>query len=361
MKVIVNQQDFLKALSFAGRALKGKSSIPAFGMFAISVKNNVAHIRVVNDELGIYTQCPIIDGDEVKIAVMGTDLLRVIKPLYGEITLDIDQSNQRVTIKSKTGKYKLPLENYDDMPDQDIKGADPLFSTTAEELNSALSVCEKVVSPDELRPVMGTVNINVENGKRHVVGTDSHQLNLVQNFNADVSEETNVLVTLSAAQALKGLQDQIDVKRKNNFIIYDNGKQKVVQTQIVGNYPKYENVIPQDNKITVTFEKDDLIGAISRIMTVVNSTTHLVALNISEGQINITGQDIDFGRSGEESIACESNGNIEIGFNAVLLSNILKTRKSETLTFQLSNPSRAGLIYGDDDVLSLLMPLMMNV
>ena len=63
---------------------------------------------------------------------------------------------------------------------------------------------------------------------------------------------------------------------------------------------------------------------------------------------------------------CEYTGNpMNIGFKGTLLMELLNNLESEEIVFQLADPSRAGVIVPaeqpeNEDVLTLLMPMMLN-
>jgi DNA polymerase-3 subunit beta len=57
---------------------------------------------------------------------------------------------------------------------------------------------------------------------------------------------------------------------------------------------------------------------------------------------------------------------MEIGFKSVFLIEILSNLSSQDVVFEMSDPSRAGIMlpteneYEDEDVLMLLMPMMIG-
>ena len=80
----------------------------------------------------------------------------------------------------------------------------------------------------------------------------------------------------------------------------------------------------------------------------------------------VSAQDIDFSTSAEEKIVCNYDGDeLNIGFKATYLIEILSNINSEEILFELADPSRAGLIIPseneeNEDLLMLLMPMMLN-
>ena len=87
---------------------------------------------------------------------------------------------------------------------------------------------------------------------------------------------------------------------------------------------------------------------------------------LSENQIVVSAQDIDFSTSAEESISCSYSGDsMGIGFKSVYLIEILNNISSQEVSIELSDPSRAGLILpienqANEDLLMLLMPMMLT-
>ena len=67
-----------------------------------------------------------------------------------------------------------------------------------------------------------------------------------------------------------------------------------------------------------------------------------------------------------ETLVCEHDGeDIEIGFNAKFLVEMLGNLHSKEITLQMSAPNRAGLLIPGDkddneDILMLVMPVMLN-
>jgi DNA polymerase-3 subunit beta len=131
-------------------------------------------------------------------------------------------------------------------------------------------------------------------------------------------------------------------------------------------YPDYENVIPSDNSNNITVDKSEILNSLKRISIYANKTTNQVRLKVSGSEILISAEDLDFSNEANERISCDHEGSdIEIGFNAKFLIEILSNILSDKVIFKLSEPNRAGLILpedidDDEDLTMLVMPVMLN-
>ena len=131
-------------------------------------------------------------------------------------------------------------------------------------------------------------------------------------------------------------------------------------------YPDYENVIPSDNSNSIEVDKSEILSSLKRISIYANKTTNQVRLKVSGSEILISAEDLDFSNEANERISCEHDGDdIEIGFNAKFLIEILSNIHSDKVIFKLSEPNRAGLVLPEDiedeeDLTMLVMPVMLN-
>ena len=109
-----------------------------------------------------------------------------------------------------------------------------------------------------------------------------------------------------------------------------------------------------------------IILACKRVAVFANTGTSLIKLALTENQIKISAQDIDFSTSAEETIACDYTGMpMAIGFKAPFLIEILSSIASQDVVLALADPARAGLILPSEneenqDLLVLLMPMLLN-
>jgi DNA polymerase-3 subunit beta len=131
-------------------------------------------------------------------------------------------------------------------------------------------------------------------------------------------------------------------------------------------YPDYENVIPSVNNIKMTIGRTDFLSALRRISIYANKTTHQVRLKITGSELQISAEDLDFSNEANERLSCEHEGeDIEIGFNAKFLIEMLNNIDSDQIKLTMSAPNKAGVILPGEkdkteDILMLVMPVMLN-
>jgi DNA polymerase III subunit beta len=144
------------------------------------------------------------------------------------------------------------------------------------------------------------------------------------------------------------------------------GNIKMICRLIDERFPDYENVIPQNNPNKLRIERTDLLSTLRRISIYSNKTTHQIRLKISANELIISAEDLDYSNEATEKLACEYAGeDMEIGFNAKFMIEMLNNLSNKTISLEMSQPNRAGLILPieqseNENILMLVMPVMLN-
>ena len=223
---------------------------------------------------------------------------------------------------------------------------------------------------DELRPVMNGIYFDITTEDITFVASDGHKLVRNKTFVAHGDEKAAFILPKKPATLLKNLLPkeqgdvQIDFDDRNAIFTLEN--YRMVCRLIEGRYPNYNSVIPQDNPHKVTIDRQMLISALRRVSVFSSQASSLIKLRLSENQIQISAQDIDFSTSAEETLICQYAGNaMSIGFKSTFLIDILNNLTAQEVIVELADPSRAGVIVpaeqeDKEDVLMLLMPMMLN-
>lgn len=217
---------------------------------------------------------------------------------------------------------------------------------------------------------MTGVYVNLNDKNTTFVSTDGHRL--VRYRRKDVRSDNGnaIIIPRKALNLLKSTLPSentvvtLDFNMSNAFFRFDNIR--MICRLIDERFPEYENVIPTQNHIKMTIDRAALVGALKRISIYANKTTHQVRMKITGSELQVSAEDLEYSNEANERLACDHDGeDIEIGFNARFLLEMLANLDSDRVNFNLSAPNRAGVILPEEqdkneDILMLVMPVMLN-
>jgi len=371
MKFIVNSAYLLKQLSNINGVITTNPVVPILENFLFELEKGGLTVTASDLQTSMITELQVESKEKGSIAVPARILLDTLKNLPEQpVTFSIDESTYSVEIISDNGRYKLSGENATDFPKVPSVSNDFTAEISTEVLARAVNNTIFATSNDELRPAMTGVYVNLGDKNTTFVATDGHRL--VRYRRSDVKSENgnSIIIPRKALNLLKATLPSENTEVSLNFNMsnayFKFGNIKMICRLIDERFPDYDNVIPTVNNIKMTIERSDLLGALKRISIYANKTTHQVRLKITGSELQISAEDLDFSNEANERLSCEHEGeDIEIGFNAKFLIEMLTNMDSNKIKLTMSAPNKAGVILPaekDDaeDILMLVMPVMLN-
>ncbi|HNT49392.1 MAG TPA: DNA polymerase III subunit beta [Cyclobacteriaceae bacterium] len=371
MKFIVNSSYLLKQLSNINGVITTNPVVPILENFLFEIDKSSLTVTASDLQTSMITELGIESKERGNIAVPARILLDTLKNLPDQpVTFSIDESTYSIEISSDNGRYKLSGENATDFPKVPSVSNDFSASISTEVLARAVNNTIFATSSDELRPAMTGVYVNLGEKNTTFVATDGHRLVRYRRTDIKSDNGNSIIIPRKALNLLKATLPTentdvtIDFNMSNAFFKF--GNIRMICRLIDERFPDYENVIPSQNPIKMTISRTDLLGSLKRISIYANKTTHQVRLKITGSELQVSAEDLDFSNEANERLSCEHEGDdIEIGFNAKFLIEMLTNLDTDQIKLNMSAPNKAGVILPiekdkGEDILMLVMPVMLN-
>lgn len=371
MKFIVNSAYLLKQLSNINGVITTNPVVPILENFLFELDKGSLTVTASDLQTSMITELQVESKEKGSIAVPARILLDTLKNLPEQpVTFSIDESTYSIEIISDNGRYKLSGENATDFPKVPAVSNDFTADFSTEVLARAINNTIFATSNDELRPAMTGVYVSLGEKNTTFVATDGHRL--VRYRRTDVKSENgnSIIIPRKALNLLKATLPSENTDVVVNFNMsnayFKFGNIKMICRLIDERFPDYDNVIPTANNIKMSIERSDFLGALKRISIYANKTTHQVRLKITGSELQISAEDLDFSNEANERLSCDHDGeDIEIGFNAKFLIEMLTNMDSDKIGLTMSAPNKAGVILpaekdSNEDILMLVMPVMLN-
>ena len=147
----------------------------------------------------------------------------------------------------------------------------------------------------------------------------------------------------------------------SNHLGFKAASTEVYTRLIEGTYPNYDQVIPKDNDKIATIDKKALESAVRRMAVVASDQTHRIRLKFEPNRVHLNVLTPDLGEGHDELEVGYDGEELEIGFNAHYLLEVLRYMPTDEVKVAFKAPERAATLepVGDDssEYLCLVMPL----
>ncbi len=373
MRFVVSSTALLSHLQAISKVINSKNTLPILDCFLLELEGSTLSLTAADSETRLVTSLEVNEADgNGKFAVNAKNLLDPLKELPDQpLTFEINSDNLETFIFFHNGKYNFIGQNGEDYPQpKQLKETAVSLTIEPQVLFSGINRTLFASADDELRPVMNGVYFDITTEDLTFVASDGHKLVRCKTLSAKGAERASFILPKKPANLLRAIlpkeSETVEIKFDENNAYIKMSSYTMTCRFIEGRYPNYNSVIPQNNPNKVVLDRLSFLNALKRVSVFSNQASNLIRLQLSDKNIIVSAQDIDFSTAAEETISCDYTGTpMSIGFKSSFLIDILNNIPSSDISLELSDPSRAGLIIPaeneeNEDLLMLLMPMMLN-
>ena len=378
MKFIINSQQFCKQLQALSGVITNSNTVPIINCFHFHMEENKLIVKATDLETTLVSTIELescrIEGIDT-IAVPSKLLLDILKSLDDvPMTFSVDANNFGIEISSGEGKYRLSGQNADAFPTMPAIDETVTTNISSTALIDAINKTAFAASTDEMRQQMAGIYFQLGTENMTCVATDAHKLVRYRRKDVRSDQEASFImprkpITL-VKNILSGKKEECEVlmEYNNTNVSFTFDNMYIVCRLVDGKYPNIEAAIPKENPNKLIIDRSSFLNTLRRVGLFANQSTHQVRLSLTEREINISAEDIEFSNDAHEKLPCQYEGEpMEIGFNAKFLTEMVNNISTENITIEMSHPSRAGIIFPiyeseeerPEEILMLVMPVML--
>jgi DNA polymerase-3 subunit beta len=373
MKFIVSSGMLLKNLQAISGVLNTSTPLPILEDFLFDIVEGELTISASDLETTMTTKMNVEAKENGKIAIPARILLDTLKTFPEQpLTFTIKSETFAIELSSDYGKYNLSGQDGEEFPRIPVIEDVQTLEMPTNVLSEAINKTVFATGNDELRPVMTGVFFQLNKDNITFVATDAHKLVRYRRNDLKSKTETSFILPKKPLNLLKNTLPAEDTKvsinynNSNAFFSFNNIS--LICRLIDGRYPNYEAVIPKENPNALTVDRIAFLNSIKRVSIFSNKSTHQVRLKITGSELQVSAEDLDFANAANEKMNCSYVGeDMEIGFNARFMVDMLSNLSTNEVLVEMSTPNRAGLLLeapsernSDEDILMLVMPVMLN-
>lgn len=375
MELTIQQNDLAFAVGRALGSVSTKSPLPLLSCVLLEADSGT--LRVTGTDLDVTTsvEVPCTVARAGRVAVGARHFHEVLRKMpRGALAVTLAGGQLDVRYGGGKGWSKFPVQNPDDFPRVPELKAESKVSIAGDALSRLIARSGYAASTEETRPQLNGVLLQGTAQALVMVATDGHRLARATRKGAfgglgkdGVIVPTRALqaVNRTAEEATSAVEIEIAGARNQAAFTTQVGAYKVmILTRLLeGPYPNYEQVIPRDNPRELKVNRTDLEEAVSIVASHADNVTRQVRFSVRKDRLGVSSA-TELG-AGEHQIDAQYPGeDMDIGYNATYLADILRTLGTEQVAFRLKTALGAGLVEpvgalseADEDVLCLIMPL----
>ena len=371
MKFIISSSELLRGILSVSKAIPAKSALPILENFLFDLKANTLQITASDTELTLRTVLEVERTDEDgQIAVPASHITNLLKELPDQPLTIQTKDSATFECSWASGASTLPYFPAEYYPE--ITMADETAVTVdfpAQSLVDGISSTIYATADDEIRPVMNGILFDIDTESTTLVASDSHKLICYTATDVKSAEKASFILHKKPAAVLKSIigknTEIVSIAFDSKNVVFKFENTVVVCRLVVGKYPKYRDVIPQNNSNVLKMERVQLLNTVRRVSVCANKASNHIKLDLKPGSLEVSAQDLGFQIAAYEKMDCQYDGEeLTIGFKSTFLIDMLNNMTCNELVIKFADSRRAALIVPAESeeesgkLCGILMPIM---
>ncbi|GAB6137140.1 DNA polymerase III subunit beta [Halanaerobaculum tunisiense] len=363
MKVKLNQKEFYNAIQTVKKAVSSKTTLPILSGILLRTAGN--NLKLVGTDLEIGIEC-FVEADIIEqgdIVLPAKYLASIARELPNEeILLSTEPTNNTSQIKCGNSQFNIHGSAADEFPLLPEIESNTEFSITQEKLKQVIKQIEFATSEDESKPFLTGGLLILDENSIKLVATDTYRLAYREDeLDQLPASQEKVIIPKKTLSELSKLLDDSEEKVKiivtENQILFQFAGISIVSRLIEGQFPDYNQVIPDQTKTQVEVAKGDLLQAAKRASLLAKRESNVIKINFETDKLIITSNAPEIGQAYEEVSISLTGPESEIAFNASYLIDCLKVIDQDTINIELSGALAPGVIKTGQNYICVIMPV----
>lgn len=366
----VEKEILLNGLKIVERATAQKGLQPVLANILFdAVDKNKINLYATDFDLSIITSIEAQVSSIGKITLPARKLIDIVSRLNDGI-INFELNNTIMSITSGKTKFEILGISANEFPqiellseeDNEVEIDLKPFIIGIKEAGFAAASYES--NNNLLSGVVCDINKNV----LEIASTDGNRLARARKIITNKEDKSvKLIVPAKVLQEFLKIsyfidEDTIKIYSKNNKIMIQSYNITIISSIMNGQYPQYNQLIPQSFPKEAKVNVQKIISALERVSTMVDEKKNSVKFSFSNNSLSLMADTPESGNSEDEIDIMYSGEDILIAFNYKYLLECFKNIESENMIICMNTNLSATVIKPDneEDFIYLVMPVQIR-
>lgn len=373
MRFVVKKEDLYNGIKIVERATSMKALQPVLLNILIETVDK-ATIRLVATDLD-FTVVALVDAqveEEGKITLPSKTLNEIVSKLSDKlVTFEMNNEETTVNITCQKSKFDIIGISASEFPPEFSNvqiNEDEGFEIEIRPFVKAVKQAGFAAASYETSNLLSGIVCDISSNILEIASTDGNRLARIRETIDNKDNHAKQLIipskTLNEFIKMSSFIDEETVKifTEKSKIILKSERTTTISRLLDGQFPKYNQLIPNESPKEAQVNVSQMISALERVSIMVNEKTSIVKLEFSNNNLKLSADTPDSGKS-EENIDIDYTGEeLTIAFNYKFVLEALKNLDSDIVKIGLNTPLSATMFRPDseEDYVCLIMPVQIR-
>ena len=354
----------LKPLQAVSGIVERRHTLPILANVLLEHRDGRLYVTATDLEMQITAHSELPGKEAQAVTVAARKLQDLLRALPDDATLNVDASNNKMTVRAGRSRFNLQTLPAADYPRIGV-GQDQVqqLSLPQRDLRGLIKAAEFAMAQQDIRYYLNGMLLVIDNDSLQAVATNGHRLSWAS-LKVDGSYQRQEVIlprktVLELGKLLADADEPVRIDVLANQVRFSFANVELVSKVVDGKFPDYNRVIPTGHARAIELPRTELLAALQRAAILSNEKFRGVRLVLGAGQLKIICSNSEQ-EEAEEELEVDYRGDaLDIGFNITYLLDVLQNQPMERvqLAFGDANSSALITIPDRDDYKYVVMPM----
>ncbi|UJF23930.1 DNA polymerase III subunit beta [Suttonella sp. R2A3] len=367
MKFRIVKETLLDALNDINGIVERKSPSVIITHVLIEAKDGALYLTGTDTEVTLKANIAAEIREEGSITVPAGKFADVVKSMPNGVFIDCQLNEAQFVIRAGNSQLNLVTLPSMDFPVLEVSDSDYSIQINSMTLHEAMQKVRFSMATQDVRYYLNGLYLHTlgESNRIHAVSTNGHRLSCAgaQTENSEQSEHGIILPKKAVNELAKltGRFDQsLSLGISQRQLTLHLANYTFTTNLVEGNYPDYENAIPDKQEQPIIIAREVFIEALQRAKVLLVDRHDGIRLTFDEHVLRLAARNQDNETSNETLDVINNRFELlETTFNINYLIEALSHIEGENILMHISSGESACLITSEEDpqVRYVIMPM----
>ncbi|MFT6752544.1 MAG: DNA polymerase-3 subunit beta [Candidatus Azotimanducaceae bacterium] len=363
MKFVINRETLLRPLQQVTGVVERRQTLPILSNVLLEVSNDSLSITGTDLEVELVSRIALEGATAGEVTVPARKFMDICKELPEKAEIEMEMTNQRLSIRSGRFKSTLSTLPASDFPAVDKSASDLSLNIDSKALKALIDKTSFAMAQQDVRYFLNGMLLEIGEGVMRTVSTDGHRL-AMSYMDLETKDELNQVIVprkgvLELQRLLGEVNGEVSLNVGSNHLCIESTEYLMTTKLVDGRFPDYDRVIPKNGDKVVLADRVELRQALNRTAILSNEKFRGIRVNLSSGVLQLSANNPEQ-EEAEESVNVDYQGDdLEVGFNVVYLQDVLGVLQSEKVRITMHDGNSSALLEEPDaeDSIYVVMPM----
>jgi len=348
MEFVIKKSDLVRELQTVTGVVEKRATIPILANLLLETRPDGLQVGASDIEVTMRGTAKASVKSEGSVTLPAGKLHELARSLPdSDVQFKLLDKNH-VSISCERVRYRIAGQPRDEFPPFPELDQSEGIKLPGKLLNQMIERVTFAITTEDPRYSLNGALMLLEKGRLTLVATDSHRLAFVSREVGQPKAALKVIVPRKAlAEVSKltsdlGEDDPVVFGKSGNQVFFVVGEHKLTSSVLEGNFPRYENVMPESCDVVVKVPTDAFSQAVRRVSLLASDRYgRSVKLTLADGRLELSSK-TEMGEAQETVSVAYEGPEMSIGFNARYLLDWSSVVGSESVSLEF-NPNKASV------------------